>query len=476
MTSTSERSHFRRPRPPRIAGRFHRLLPAAALSICLAIPRCAAGEPEVDESIVLRVGDHEVSRYILQRNYRRWVQQGARSESEKKHWFQIWMAKQVLLADARAHHYDIRSEVEVAVDTMSRHMVASPNGPVLRMLVPPAPLDYLATKDAADARNHRRQEIARVCDELLDSIHFSINDDQCISWARHLDQLNDASGAGLGLWSSDHTSELASYESTGRHEIVTPASWARWVTKQYVRKFPSDAEGLRASLRNMVEAEALWIEGARLGCMENAEFKQNQESFRQAQILDLYEREKLLPNLPLHEEDIERYYRDHASRFSRPTQVVGVMHRFVDTVAANAWIRNSLPSPIRTVWPIETRDVTISEQMPLLGRADLTAAILRVPPNQPFGPVATSDGAVVFVCRSVRMEPVPLNQAEPQLRAILNRERLDAESTRVAPELAKHYRVEDKLLSSDLDELDIRRPRTDAASHAATRHQMAGAE
>lgn len=103
-----------------------------------SVALCAFSSTEVSRSVdlteALRIGPNSVSRYAVEKNCARssLASKPERSTPEaKQHWFEVFLAKQVFIAEALSLHYDQRAEVLQTVDTMERHMLSQSSGPSL---------------------------------------------------------------------------------------------------------------------------------------------------------------------------------------------------------------------------------------------------------------------------------------------------------------------------------------------------------
>jgi hypothetical protein len=117
------------------------LVAAASLAIASAAETSPATEPaagEIDRRCVLRVGQHTLSQYLLDKYYDRFVDSRRQrvgrppSSNEIKAWLEIFLAQQVLIAHADRLGYFQRAEVRHAVGRMERHMLSEPVSSIYR--------------------------------------------------------------------------------------------------------------------------------------------------------------------------------------------------------------------------------------------------------------------------------------------------------------------------------------------------------
>jgi hypothetical protein len=95
----------------------------------LLVSPLSAAEPK----IVLQIGPNAVSQYAVEKNFARSQQQrpgndGMPADAAQR-WFELFLAKQVVIAEALAQGYDKRPEVTRIVETMERNMLSKENAP-----------------------------------------------------------------------------------------------------------------------------------------------------------------------------------------------------------------------------------------------------------------------------------------------------------------------------------------------------------
>jgi hypothetical protein len=92
----------------------------------------------VDQAVVLRIGNLQVSSYALDKNLARVLavsnQEATEHDGSRESRFTLYLAQQVVVAKALEEGFAERKEVRHLVDRMERHMLSIPQGPLYRFL------------------------------------------------------------------------------------------------------------------------------------------------------------------------------------------------------------------------------------------------------------------------------------------------------------------------------------------------------
>lgn len=120
--------------------RFHLLL-ATVLSAGVRVQA-------IDDSVVLSIGEMQISQYIIDKNYDNFVKTGhgdTINASDKQAWFEAFLARLIVTAHARELGYEGREEVLDTVSKMERHMLTTLEGPFYKSLlqidIPPSSIE-----------------------------------------------------------------------------------------------------------------------------------------------------------------------------------------------------------------------------------------------------------------------------------------------------------------------------------------------
>ena len=97
-----------------------------------------AADSAIDHTVALQIGPNKVSQYVVAKNFARFNQSrqgdGERSKDAASRWFELFLAKQVIIAEAIDQGFDKRAEVLRVVEAMERNILSkeySPPDPAL---------------------------------------------------------------------------------------------------------------------------------------------------------------------------------------------------------------------------------------------------------------------------------------------------------------------------------------------------------
>ncbi|PTY07904.1 hypothetical protein DB347_06655 [Opitutaceae bacterium EW11] len=225
---------------------------------------------------------------------------------------------------------------------------------------------------------------------------------------------------------------LARYRDGDVLREVTAAGFAAYFNDQYLRPLPGSPQDLIELVKDQVVAEFDLKEAHRAGIDQTQQFLQDREGFTHFQVLDSYEKEKLLPTLPVAEAEIERYYREHPAEFARVTRVQVRLARSSG---------NEPPPPEAAGSLME-----IERDQPMPGLENLHEVIFALPEHQSLGPLPTAHGMVrIRKEKNLATGTTPLANVARQIAAKLQRQRLDEKERELAVELSRRYPIIDKI-------------------------------
>lgn len=110
------------------------------LLFCLVSSSGFTAPATIDPNVVVRIGGHEVSHYVLEKYYGRFSEATVRqtghlpAPAENRAWLELFFAQQVVIADAKKRGFAKRSDVRRTVDLMERYMLTQPAGPFYESL------------------------------------------------------------------------------------------------------------------------------------------------------------------------------------------------------------------------------------------------------------------------------------------------------------------------------------------------------
>jgi hypothetical protein len=246
---------------------------------------------------------------------------------------------------------------------------------------------------------------------------------------------------------------LASYVDDGKLVRITVGSWISRMNSLFARQAPADLAEVERSVEDMAVMR-LDCEEARLRGIDRApQFVEDRRNFLNAQVLDFFERENLIPSIRIGDEEIADYYRTHSPDFVQVTAARGRLLGFGDGNSALAWIGAGAMAdsgrPMETPPPQSEVGFAVSGAHPIPGFPNLTPAILYSPDGTKLGPFPTAQGVVVIVKTSTERSLLPLGRVASGIRAKIVRRLLDQRESALAREWSGQFHVEDRIPYED---------------------------
>lgn len=417
--------------------------------------------PEVNTDCVLAIGEAKISTYAVEKNLQRYrsgyQSQAAATDDELRKWFELYLARQVIIAEALAQNYDKRAEVIEIVDTMERHMLAQvetevqpPSEAELRAVydkLPPPP----AGPQLSFATLRPRLERLGLQQKRLESLRLQ-KDTALRATKPSLTATLVAQVAGQishaalpkaeipqSLLASCSTEILARYELGGKKVELTVEEWRAAFNRLFVRSLPRSTTELEENIREQIVAAYACDEAKKAGRNQEPRFVEDRRNFVYYQALDLYEKERLAPQLTVSAQELGAFYKENPELFRQALRASGLLFRFPDAKTAAQWLREQAHAPKNA--PGEK--IVISKQSPLPGAENATPVILRLPDGKFFGPVEIHGSALVILKQSTETGLPPLTELEGPIRATLTRQKLDELELRLAREWSPRFAVED---------------------------------
>lgn len=220
----------------------------------------------------------------------------------------------------------------------------------------------------------------------------------------------------------------------------------RHYNDQYVRTPLREMSDLRRQAEDMA-LEELDYRAARAGGFDRTpRFAEDRFGFAGFQVLDLFERETLAPEINVGQAEIERYYRGHESEFRHTTRICGRLVEFETLEKASNWRarleRAGGAAPLPQVVPAGNRKVEVARDEPIPGLEPLQPLLFESPEGTTIGPIPLGKSAVCFVKeRNIAVAPDLIEDVAPVIRGLLMRQALDSQELKIAADLSKEMGV-----------------------------------
>jgi hypothetical protein len=466
---------------------FNKLL----LPLCISI-KITTGltlSASIDNSVVLKIGPLEVSQYVVLKRYnpfRESLQSEAGDASkEVSSWFEDFLVNQVVTAKAISEGYTIHPDVIALVDRIERHMLTSVNGPYYQAILSDATRSedeirklYLEdstwnenTPFAGYFRMIQRQDMDRAVQQhrsvVLENVQFSVDQKNCDKLLERLKKLPLVpANIPIGLLEDEGDILLASYIQDGVIHSVEASEWIKYFGLLFIRSIPTSDITLKRSIEDMIIA-AVDIEAARaLGLDNELQFAEDRKHYLNAQALEWFEREKLIPKITISEAAIETYYQQHQEDFLRPVAAKGVLLKFKDGEVAMKWLQSHGKQSDKLkaedhIIPDSSEEVEFTQAHPIPSLKPIARAILNAADGRPFGPIPTEDGFLIFLKQSSVKEQLPLADTTGYIVEKLTRDRLHEMEKELATEYCMEFEIEDDIAYEDFGVETVKTPWSD---------------
>jgi len=455
----------------------------AALAVVLSLQGllCLRGEvnpgaetgllAEGETDLVLRVGAADISRYAVAKHIAQFRRSVPNTSAEGfQNWSGLYLARQVMIAEALRLGYGERPEVRRIVETMERQILTQPSGPLYAKLAPPdepseeALRRAYATMTTQEARpgadfetmrpalakhlrdQHRQRVVQARRMEILSAARLVVVNDSAEQVVQRLQETTSPEAQIPPSCLAAYADRgLATYWVDGHATDLTVEGWREQFNRQFFRRVPTDVSSLKTSIEEMVCLECDYREACLRGLDRTPQFIEDRRNFLYQQVLDLFERERLRPQIEISWAELTEHYRRNVNDYQRPVRARGRILRFATIPEAENWLRNHSECADDAGEPF-----VVSREHPLPGVAPtMTEMLLRMPNGRTLGPIPMVSAVLVFQKQASETEPVPLEAAADAIRETLARPRLEALERRLAHEWAGRHEVVDNLRFAD---------------------------
>lgn len=236
---------------------------------------------------------------------------------------------------------------------------------------------------------------------------------------------------------------LFEYHDAGRAVHVEVQDYRDQFNNRLIREIPRTLATMRDSAGDML-VEELDVRAARArGVDATDQFIEDRKGFEGYQVLDLFEKESLVPNVKIDPVEITRYYAEHAADYRRVAKIRGRLLQFSSLERATAWLRRSTDHQVS---PDHTEELEITRNHPIAGFEALQSLLFQPTRGAVFGPVERDSIAAVLVREEdLATELPPMDEVAASIRAALIREALPAQERELARELTGRFTVENHI-------------------------------
>jgi hypothetical protein len=440
--------------------------------VCRLEAETVLQQANISSETTLCVGMADISRYAVEKNLARVRRAGGKDDAAVRSWFELFLARQVMIAEALQQGYAKRPEVMRVVASMERQMLfqlegtpAPPTATEVRTAYDQAPIFPGSTKPPFEQLRpvieqtilqRRRMEMNQARrEQALQAAALTFSSGTAEELIRRIQAqpllTKDISKELIGSLAE---APLATYRSGDETLTLTVESWCDYFNHLFVRALPADLTQLRASIQDLVVMEYACREARRRGLDQAPQFVEDRRNFLYYQALDLFEKEALRPLIAVTPPETEVYYREHQSEFVRPARAHGKLLHFSDPRSAFKWLADMPPTEVS-----DGDETVVSREAPIPGAEKATEQILQIADGRAFGPIHVATGSVIFWKRTTEPERQSYAAVLGAIQEKLIQAKLDALEISLAREWAPRYLIEDNLHPEDFGIVgSIRKP------------------
>jgi len=442
------------------------LLVGIAMMACVSLIECKSSSQSnvvkvdpVFEEVVLKIGNHEVTRYEFEKNYKIFqsmYRQQHRTTPDSiatKSWISEFIDKQYLLADAYAKGYDKDKFVVERTQSMTRLMISQPKGLLYQELVSKLGNDNFTIQDKQKAQKTKLEEEQKILmqhnEEVMKASEQKINGIILYKLANDLKQYNDVHHFNKDEFKTMLNDILISYQFNGDKRNVTVAQFMDYYN-MLPAKYPiENAETIRYYLEGMVVDDYDYQEAEKLGITKKPEFILNKRNYANSLISNRYEKVELNYDTIITPNEFKTLYNKEKKKYIVPVKLVASLYYYTNRKDAfNALVafsrRNNTPSipPVTAKFADKHTIITVNTAI-----ADtIKNALYSLRIGQVSRPIPVDNGYAVAIKESESGQRLKLQkELEPLFTQQIRNERLRLRKEQVIMSLKKKYKLQDHI-------------------------------
>lgn len=250
---------------------------------------------------------------------------------------------------------------------------------------------------------------------------------------------------------SVHANEvLGGYaHNDGTEVTITVGAWVDWFNAQFLRAPPASTRAVGDLVGSMVLQEFDLRAARAAGIDRTVRFTEDRKNFARNQVLDAYERERIIPQIHVTDEEVKADYLARRAQFRRVERAKVRRLVFSDLTAANDYLvhhraRSASGEGVRSATlPLREETLIVSRSSESTD-ANFERMLIGSGVGSIFGPHALGDGVALWIRgEDAEVGSAPLAEIGGGIRQRLLRRAIEAEEMRLGEKLAKVYRIEE---------------------------------
>jgi hypothetical protein len=257
---------------------------------------------------------------------------------------------------------------------------------------------------------------------------------------------------------------LARVEGQEGQQVVTVGDFAQYYNSLFIRKLPERAIDIYDFVKDLLMFRRDLKEARHLGIDTSSDFVEQKENFRNGLILNLYEMERVRPNLSVGHDAVAYYYDSHRGDYENPTRISGRIYIFDKLDSANEFAKEAKANPNAKPSRSDFKSEPIMAT-PETNRPDLGPLIhLIFSPHHPkaVGPLPQENRWVVWTYeRTLETVQIPFANVEQQILLRLQRPLIGPYEEKLARSLSLRLFVDNRISE---DRLRLESERKDSST------------
>lgn len=283
---------------------------------------------------------------------------------------------------------------------------------------------------------------------LLKEAHFEVNSPLLQQLAEQCARAIEGGEMKAEAVRPFQTEALCHYTIGSEDFRISAETFRRSYNRRLIKSSLRSALDLRRALEDIVVGEIDLRSARAQGIDRMPQFVQDRLGFAGFQVLDLYEKEVLIPKLKFTSSEIAAYYQRHRSEFERPVKIEVQLLTFSSGIEAAKWLSPpARPQEIRDPSiPLGNERLELTETNSLPGLEAMQPVLFQCQEGTKLGPVMRNGTAVVLVRgKTLERAAAALENVFESIQKRLTRSSLDRSECALAPQLASAFIISDHL-------------------------------
>ena len=409
--------------------------------------------------IVLKVGNHQVTRYEFEKQYK--IFQSIYSQQHHttpdsnalRSWIEDFKDKQYLLADAYAKGYDKDKFVITRTESMVRFMISQPKGLLDHQLVAGLQNDNFTVQDKQKALRAKEEEEKKILirhnDEIIKSSGRKINGANLYNLVNILKAYKDLHHFDKENFKSVLNADLISYEISGAKKSIDVSAFMDYYNA-LPAKYPIESvETIRYYLDGIIVDDYDYQEAEKLGITKKPQFLLDRKNYINSLISSRYEKAELIYDTVVTAEEYQNKYAKQKEKYIVPEKVVASVYYFdnrrdaFNTLVALSRKNHNAPIQVSN-FTLEQKHITVTANTAIADTIKNALYYLSI--GKPSRPITLNKGYAIAIKEKEAGKRLKTVQ---ELTALLTQQirsmRLDVKRKQILMGLKNKFQLQDHI-------------------------------